>query len=127
MDDDPSHICGSLRVADLSHNPSFVALSYVWGSYAVTPHTITYNGCPVSVTENCWEALSHLRKDPDLKDPGRNDDGSIALWIDAICIDQSDEAEKARQIPLMGDIYSKATSVCIWLGKEDERTGRHKL
>ncbi|KAK4150013.1 hypothetical protein C8A00DRAFT_46489 [Chaetomidium leptoderma] len=28
------------------------------------------------------------------------------LWIDAVCIDQSSPAEKAGQIPLMGEIYS---------------------
>lgn len=38
------------------------------------------------------------------------------LWIDAICIDQNNDHEKAEQVSLMGDIYSKAHETCIWLG-----------
>jgi hypothetical protein len=39
------------------------------------------------------------------------------LWVDAICIDQSNSTqEKATQIPLMGEIYSRAGRVLAWLG-----------
>ncbi|KAL2264610.1 hypothetical protein VTJ83DRAFT_7120 [Remersonia thermophila] len=39
------------------------------------------------------------------------------LWIDALCIDQSNSTqEKATQIPLMGEIYSRAARVVSWLG-----------
>jgi hypothetical protein len=38
------------------------------------------------------------------------------MWIDAVCLNQNDKQEKARQIPRMGDIYSKAKGVLIWLG-----------
>ena len=34
-------------------------------------------------------------------------------WIDTLCIDQSDPADKQRQIPLMGDIYGNAAVVVI--------------
>ncbi|KAK0669124.1 heterokaryon incompatibility protein-domain-containing protein [Cercophora samala] len=37
------------------------------------------------------------------------------LWIDAICIDQENVAEKNTQVPLMSTIYSQAT-VLVWLG-----------
>ena len=43
--------------------------------------------------------------------------GTFTIWIDAICIDQKDDRDKERQIPLMGDIYSRATTVYIWLGE----------
>ena len=42
------------------------------------------------------------------------------LWIDAICIDQKNDAEKAIQIGLMGEIYASAGKVFIWLGKESK-------
>lgn len=42
------------------------------------------------------------------------------FWIDAICINQADRIEKAIQIPLMGDIYSKASAVIVWLGKDEQ-------
>jgi hypothetical protein len=44
------------------------------------------------------------------------------FWIDAICIDQVNDAEKSRQIAHMPTIYSTAYNVAIWLGeatKED--------
>ncbi|KXH32915.1 hypothetical protein CSIM01_07542 [Colletotrichum simmondsii] len=41
------------------------------------------------------------------------------VWIDAICIDQTNPQEKAVQIPLMGDIYAQSSAVYIWLGKHD--------
>jgi hypothetical protein len=120
--DSDRSICATLRVVDLENRPRFVALSYVWGTTAAPPHTISCGQYSVKVTENCWEALWHLQRDRSREDPGRNDDGSITLWIDAICINQSDHAELLGQIQLMGDIYSLATSVCIWLGKGDSRT-----
>lgn len=38
------------------------------------------------------------------------------LWVDAICLNQEDEMEKAVQVGLMGEIYSQAKKVHIWLG-----------
>jgi hypothetical protein len=40
-------------------------------------------------------------------------------WIDAICINQTDEDEKMNQIALMGEIYTQANMVTAWLGKDD--------
>lgn len=52
----------------------------------------------------------------------------VVLWVDAICIDQSDEIkEKPAQIAKMKHIYNKASNVCIWLGdgksdKDEDRS-----
>jgi len=40
------------------------------------------------------------------------------MWIDAMCINQSDLAEKASQVNLMGDIYRDAEFVIAWLGQD---------
>lgn len=40
------------------------------------------------------------------------------LWVDALCINQLDEDEKARQINIMGLIFSRAFRVIVWLGEE---------
>ena len=37
------------------------------------------------------------------------------LWIDSICINQENPSEKTDQIRLMGEIYSNALLVTIWL------------
>ncbi|KFG84187.1 hypothetical protein MANI_116079 [Metarhizium anisopliae] len=42
----------------------------------------------------------------------------ISLWIDALCIDQFNEAEKKAQISIMGDIYANANTVKAWVGMD---------
>jgi hypothetical protein len=42
------------------------------------------------------------------------------LWVDAICINQADNDEKSRQVPLMDRVYELATIVLIYLGEADE-------
>lgn len=39
------------------------------------------------------------------------------LWIDAICINQNDNKEKACQVQLMEEIYQQAENVHVWLGE----------
>ncbi|KAL2117630.1 hypothetical protein VTJ04DRAFT_7290 [Mycothermus thermophilus] len=43
----------------------------------------------------------------------------IPLWIDALCINQSDVHERNSQILLMGDVYSNAAVVLSWLGSSE--------
>lgn len=50
--------------------------------------------------------------------------GPVRLWVDAVCLNQRDEAEKARQIPLMGAIYQAARRVHVWLGGERAEDAR---
>lgn len=45
---------------------------------------------------------------------------SATIWVDALCINQNDLAEKSHQIMLMRDIYAKAECVFSWLGEPDE-------
>jgi hypothetical protein len=111
---DAVHIEGRLRVIDLTEQPAFTALSYVWGAYAPTPDQILCDGARVAVTSNCHSALRHLRRKL----------GHFTIWVDAICINQEDITEKEQQIPLMGDVYSKADSVFIWLGDATRETDR---
>lgn len=91
---------------------SYDALSYVWGSRAPDV-PILCDGNPLLVTENCRDALVQLRR-------RYNRRVSRALWIDAICIDQRSEEhavlERNSQVKQMGEVYSKARRVLIWLG-----------
>ena len=93
--------------------PRYMALSYVWGAkHGDRP--ITCEGKTILITKNCDEALRSLRR------RWRR----IVIWVDAICIDQSDNKDKSRQVPMMGDIYSHAKEVVIWLGKSDYKINR---
>jgi hypothetical protein len=104
----------SLRVINLDRNPKFTALSYVWGD-PNHKRSIVCDGTLVEVTKNCYSALWHLSK----KLQG------LIIWVDAICIDQNDKnKEKEWQIPLMGEIYTKARQVYVWLGEGDETSDK---
>ena len=46
------------------------------------------------------------------------------LWIDAICINQTDNEEKSIQVRKMGSIYHKARRVVVWLGPSSEHSQR---
>jgi Heterokaryon incompatibility protein (HET) len=94
-----------------SQKPShpYEALSYVWGSED-KPRSIIIDNQNLNVTQNLYTALLHLR-----------DHGCPrVLWVDAICIDQANENEKEKQIPLMAEIYAKAHRVVVWLGEAED-------
>jgi hypothetical protein len=96
-----------LQDSNRSFRP-YEALSYVWGSEE-KPKTIIIDGQSLCITQNLYTALVHLQ-----------DSGcSRTIWVDAICINQTDEKEKERQIPLMVEIYSKASRVIVWLGEAE--------
>lgn len=40
----------------------------------------------------------------------------LLLWIDALCINQDDLQERSHQVQMMKQIYSRASSVLVWLG-----------
>ena len=84
---------------------TYEALSYVWGSNE-TNEIIEIGGKSKGITRNLYDALHHLR---------HNDEDRI-LWVDAICIDQSNDMERNHQVKHMGDIYKEADKVIIWLG-----------
>ncbi|KIW10338.1 hypothetical protein PV08_11300 [Exophiala spinifera] len=103
-----------LMVVQLDHCPVFSALSCVWGVQASAPMTIECGGVPIKLTDNCHSALQHLRRRL----------GSFTIWVDVVAINQDDDAEKSKQIPLMSAIYQGATEVFIWLGDGNDRTDR---
>lgn len=53
--------------------------------------------------------------------PRKNYGAVVPLWIDSICINQDDEAEKSSQIGLMGTIYGTARRVWAFLGQAPPR------
>jgi hypothetical protein len=50
----------------------------------------------------------------------RNDWKGGWLWIDSICIDQSNTEEKNVQVGMMKDIYESAQTIISWLGHLDD-------
>ena len=83
----------------------YEALSYCWGLLE-SQVNVECDGQVIPVTVNCSAALLQLRHRFRRR----------VLWIDALCINQTSDTDKAAQIPLMGQIYSAADRVLVWLG-----------
>ncbi|KAK0634454.1 heterokaryon incompatibility protein-domain-containing protein [Bombardia bombarda] len=98
----------SLVPISLLNAIDYESLSYCWGDPAATNTISCHDGRQygtLGIAAHLHAALVGLRH----KDKPRT------LWIDAICINQHDMAEKAIQIGLMSRIYSQAMRVVVWL------------
>lgn len=97
----------SLREHAIDENVEFSAVSYAWNSVELS-HTIYSADGYMKVTRNLFNALQRYRLVTE----------SIYLWVDAVCISQDDPVEKAQQVQLMGNIFSRTCETFIWLGEE---------
>ncbi|KAL9039854.1 MAG: hypothetical protein Q9214_004707 [Letrouitia sp. 1 TL-2023] len=77
------------------NRPTYEALSYTWGDPA-DKRLIIVDDDSVPITRNLDIALRYVR----------NPSKPRILWIDALCIDQSNLEEKAQQVGMMKDIYT---------------------
>jgi hypothetical protein len=116
-DTKPSSLAIALESFHLDSLPTFEALSYTWGkairdedessdNYDLgTMHQVKCGGGLFSVAENLFDTLSQLSS-------------TGFLWIDALCIDQTNFEERSSQVLLIGEIFSAAERVVVWLGKD---------
>lgn len=103
----------SIEVVDLDSNPQYVALSYAWEGQ-IPRHTITCGRSSyILVTDSVLSMLKFWHAT-------RDEHGAPPIWIDAVCINQSDTGEKSIQVQLMSRIYSQARQVWISLGDGNE-------
>ncbi|KAM0552659.1 hypothetical protein ACHAPJ_007756 [Fusarium lateritium] len=111
----------SLKIVSLDKVPAcFDALSYVWGNSNETKNVIV-NHLSVTVTKSLAKALEKLR-DHSVPHAPISDQRPLTIWVDAVCINQDNLLERSQQVEMMGDIYSSARHVFIWLGDGDEHT-----
>ncbi|KAK8103243.1 HET-domain-containing protein [Apiospora sp. TS-2023a] len=87
----------------------YEALSYTWGD-ATDKVPISVNDGPVSVTKNLEVALRHLRRESETR----------TLWVDALCINQSDVSEVSTHVQRMWAIYEHAGRALVFLGPQAE-------
>ncbi|KAF2452220.1 hypothetical protein P171DRAFT_426588 [Karstenula rhodostoma CBS 690.94] len=103
---------GSIR-CEIWHDDidaEYTCLSYVWGSENDTT-AILVNGKIFTCRKNLWDFLNVAST--------KYAPAAPALWIDAICIDQSNIPERNQQVSQMGEIYSRAAAVLAWLGNNE--------
>jgi hypothetical protein len=100
----------------------FTAMSYAWGPRSPTSE-ILLDGHPLLIRQNLWSALMSIRER--INNGTWEDCGTQDLWIDAICIDQKNVAERNQQVNLMHSIYAQAAVVLVWLGEADHEEKSH--
>jgi hypothetical protein len=81
-------------------------LSYSWGDPAIHQKIFTQDGV-IPITASVQSALKRFRFQ----------DRTRIIWVDAFCVNQSNNEEKSGQILLMPKIYSSASRVVVYLGK----------
>ncbi|KAK0654182.1 heterokaryon incompatibility protein-domain-containing protein [Cercophora samala] len=120
---DPNFQLPEVETPSVPGAPVYEALSYTWGSATETDLILvqhhsdaTSTRGKLSVTQNLATALRHLRRPLHTR----------TLWIDAICINQQDEAERNKQVHRMTDIYRLANRLVVWLGPEADNS-KHAL
>ena len=97
------------------HGPElrpYEALSYCWGGSSLGRWIAIHGDAGMrylNITDNLYFALWRLR----------DASQSRWMWIDAVCIDQNDSAEKAAQVLVMRDIYASSKRAVLWLGEKD--------
>jgi hypothetical protein len=84
-----------------------MCLSYAWGD-PPDQLPIRVNGKLLKIRANLWNFLYSARETSFDSD----------IWIDALSIDQNNTLERNHQVQRMGQIYSGAEAVLIWLGHD---------
>ena len=101
------HPQGTAKLATVA----YIAVSYTWGSEAASKK-ILLNGAVFHIRPNLYALLRQASGPNKCQWLGANE----YLWIDALCIDQSNIEERNHQVKLMSRIYSHAQQVIVWLG-----------
>lgn len=86
----------------------FRALSYTWGN-PEPMSTIFVDNIAFKVRHNLLLFLQRYRLE------GHESSGDQLIWIDALCIDQSNIAERNHQVALMREIYSLVNKIPLFL------------
>jgi Heterokaryon incompatibility protein (HET) len=130
----------SMEIVCLDDKPEYDALSYTWKNPVTVyenkenaeqeanrftqERTVICDGKVMMVGVNLHDALLVVRLTVSIEAYetiiSRRRSGLI--WIDALCINQKNDEERAAQVAIMGQIYSKAQTTIIWLGRDDQYT-----
>lgn len=114
---DPSHIdlSWTLDYASLKASPSpeFVALSYEWGPTTAPTAAVDIDSQSVTISKHLSNGLRYMVQ------AMFKDGGIMAIWVDAVCINQNDINEKNVQVPRMREVYSRAKKVFCLLSPMD--------
>jgi hypothetical protein len=97
-----------MTVEPIEQQPMYDALSYIWGNPSETRLITVDNDHAFPVTVSLENALRYIRLPNRIR----------KVWVDVVCINQSDIKERGSQINLMREIYSRARLSAVWIDVE---------
>ena len=100
-----------LEHTSLNDHPDYKALSYYWGPppSRADLRSVLLDDKPVQIRPTIYKYLKTLV----------SRFAHALVWLDLLCINQKDAAERNEQVAVMGDIFSNAQEVYVWLGEAD--------
>ncbi|MCJ1449895.1 hypothetical protein MMC28_000223 [Mycoblastus sanguinarius] len=92
--------------------PAYYTLSYTWGSNGIDEEVTCPDGSVLRITANlaAWIRARGLALA----------DESHLLWIDQLCINQSNIGERNFQVRMMQEIFKRSTKLFVWIGEESK-------
>jgi hypothetical protein len=92
----------------------YEAVSYTWGDpvegWQLDDQRMNLCSLNETIKGNLAAALRRFRHETNER----------RLWVDALCINQADHGERAQQVAMMAQIYSRAARTLVWLGEDTE-------
>lgn len=111
----PNDLTAALHTTSLDRPVKYMALSYTWQPNSLPktsptskPPSILLDGVVVQIQPNLYRCLSHMLDSIVTE--------CLYVFIDALCINQVDDIERATQVQLMTSIYRQAHCVWAWIG-----------
>ena len=103
----PTVVSTDLVDFEISSAPPYEAISYCWGAPTKTHHILIGHPIsrPLGITKSAFDVLRTVRL---LQ-------GTKYIWIDSICINQEDTSDKLQQLPIMSDIFERASMVTAYI------------
>jgi hypothetical protein len=109
-----SKLRARLEVVEGLQQCEYEAVSYCWGSAKLTQELVMHDGTNLKITDSAYGLLRHLR----------HSDKPRRLWVDQICINQTNVAEKSEQVKEMHKVYKHTARLIIWLGEDDDESNQ---
>jgi hypothetical protein len=101
------------------HAGKYTTISYCAGDPKKT-EVIVVNGVEFNAFANLGHALRQARH---FWTDRFNNNQELILWVDQVCINQSNPLERSHQVSFMGTIYATAEQVLVSLSKEGDIAG----
>jgi len=109
------HLVDNIPLDEVEAN--YWAISYNAGDPTDT-EKIKVDGLEFNIFATAFAALQQVHKSLRRATTEGQNVGGYMVWVDQVCIDQSDHKERSHQVAMMRQIYENANEVLVWLGPD---------